>query len=312
LSFKAGGGFYVGICGTATFSIVGWSPYSLPCQDTLSCSSAPTALCLLPLARQAHLQAHKLALVLEVQRQGWVEHYLVSEHRPGDERKFLMEMSVRSKLYFVCLLRADEIFQSGVDVILGNMPEQYYKCLLDAQVVERLRAYALEDVRRMQNKHFSAILKDKDVPPLPAVGDALVRDDDLGDDVADEDRDDVLARLDGDGYEELDQEAVVGPVFAGVHLAIALPPIEVLGHTIKFDLMSHTSGVQRAYIQCKHHLRCFKYRQLNLDPDRETMLTYMLAWALAGDRVVRDEHKHALFWPSPDELTNAGAAVQAL
>jgi hypothetical protein len=223
-----------------------------------------------------------------------------------------MEMSLRSKLYFICLLRADELFESGVNVILGNMPEQYYKCLLDPQVAERLRTHALEDVRRMQNKHFDAILNGKVVPPLPEVGDALVRDDDLGDAVADVDRDDVLARLVGDGYDELDQEAVVGPVFAGVNSSIALPPIEVHGHTIKFDLMSHTSGVQRAYIQCKHHPRCFKYRQLNLDPTREDMLTYMLAWALAGDRVVRDEHKHVLFWPSPDELAIAGAAVQAL
>ena len=54
-------------------------------------------------------------------------------------------------------------------------------------------------------------------------------------------------------------------------------------------------GVPRASIKCGVHARCFKYQQVNIDPDRASRHPFLIAWALAGTRVSREEHVDRFF-----------------
>jgi hypothetical protein len=160
----------------------------------------------------------------------------------------------------------------------------------------------------MGNRHIVAILNGEPVPPLAAPG--------------------VLAIADGDEPEGQDHFMIEdlahdGAVGAGDH---ALPVVgddvvvvernqvireidmrerEANGFTIKYDGGSHSSHIVRAYIKCKAHSRCFKYRQTNLDADARSRHAVLLAWAGCGPDVTRIEHVDPRFAPSDGRLAIA-------
>ena len=87
------------------------------------------------------LPAHKLDLVLQMERLGWVGSYdrEVVDFRDG-VKQYSIAMVGRSKLYFVALLLAADLEDRGIHEVMGNMPENYYKCLLHLKDVDALVA----------------------------------------------------------------------------------------------------------------------------------------------------------------------------
>lgn len=159
----------------------------------------------------------------------------------------------------------------------------------------------------MGNRHFVAILNGEIVPPLAAPGVPAIADGD-----APEDQDQLmiedLADVDAVGVGDhalpvLDHAVVVGQ--GQVIREIDMREREANGFTIKYDGGSHSSRIVRAYIKCKAHSRCFKYRQINLDPDAKTRHAQLLAWAGCGPDVTRIEHVDYRFVPSPERLAIA-------
>lgn len=75
---------------------------------------------------------------------------------------------------------------------------------------------------------------------------------------------------------------------------------------VRFDNASHSSKVQRAYISCPwpHHHACFKYRQVNIEPDRNRLVAWLYQWAILGESVDKDGHR--------DETVPVDADVDAL
>ncbi|CAK0828630.1 unnamed protein product, partial [Prorocentrum cordatum] len=53
---------------------------------------------------------------------------------------------------------------------------------------------------------------------------------------------------------------------------------------IHFDNARHVNGKQRAWVACcgKHHPACFKWRTVELEPNRQTLLARLAAWAWRG------------------------------
>jgi hypothetical protein len=113
---------------------------------TNSCRSSrpPDGVIRLPLSE--HIESHhKLELVMELQRSGWVQDFVVDQHGPDAEKKFSLPMVSRSKLYFACLIRASDVWKRGGTCILANMPEGYYKCVLQLESLAVLVAIGDED-----------------------------------------------------------------------------------------------------------------------------------------------------------------------
>lgn len=268
------------------------------------CTTNDIPVLRMPLAANTEDTAHKMSLLVELVRLGWDDAYVLEEHHPG-EKKMLMSMSVRSRYYFLCLLRAQSIFEVGMP-ILTKRPEVYYKCLLDRKALGLLAQYTNEAIERMTSRHFASILAGQPAPPpgAPALADGDI---DVSEDGDGEGREDVLALMDDDDQDGALAEALVGPALAGTDAAAALRPVLVMGYTIKFDFWSHASRQQRGYVQCKFHPRCYKYRQTNLAPDRRSLIAFLLAWAEAGGRVSRNEHVHKHFAPTEAELAIATA-----
>ena len=92
--------------------------------------------------------------------------------------------------------------------------------------------------------------------------------------------------------------ALVGPAMA------AFAPVAIGELTIKYS-DSHSSGIGRWYIQCKHLLRCFKYRQTNLHNDIRHLFAFLLAWARLGDSMPRALHTDPLLAPSATDIEAA-------
>ena len=105
---------------------------------------------------------------------------------------------------------------------------------------------------------------------------------------------------------------VVGPVHAGIDAGALLDPLSVGEIEIKFDGFSHASSIQRAYVKCPNHHRCFKYRQVNLDTDRDTMFESLIGWVLSGSKVPREEHVHPYFCPFQEDLAEARVRIAAM
>ena len=103
----------------------------------------------------------------------------------------------------------------------------------------------------------------------------------------------------------LPMAAAVGPIVAGSDvLALASQPIPVRDtpFTILYDFFSHSSGIQRAYIQCQKHKACFRYSQVNRFGSRAELHAYLTAWALEGPNHPRATHVSPLFQPPPDAI----------
>lgn len=226
-------------------------PASLVFSNQFSCDVSPVGVFQVPLLVDFRPFAHKLGLVVDLVRRGWADAYKVEEHIPGD-KSMLTQMTLRSRLYFLCLLMSEELYSSGLHSILTMRPESYYKCLLCPDALGRLLEYPPEDIIQMQGKHFIAIAKGILVPPLSGAMLALA-DGALEEEVADMDPGDT-----GDEEQEpheataLDEEepglaeALVGLVLAGFDMARESDPIDIMGYRIKFDFWSHSSGHQRA------------------------------------------------------------------
>jgi hypothetical protein len=77
-------------------------------------------------------------------------------------------------------------------------------------------------------------------------------------------------------------------------------PAIVRGCTVMFDHYSHTSGIQRGYIRCSRHDRCFRYAQVSRFATRSRLVAYLFAWRALGEALERDGHQSRDC--QPDEL----------
>ena len=269
------------------------------------------------------VKAHKLGLVVELHRLGWKQVLApIGRHTCTSPLEYPVAATARSKLYFVALLELPSLIGAGLPFLLSMMPEAYYKCVLNKTIVKILPALTEEELRRMPNADFSLLLKGaslenirrralaalEDAPPVLALMD---EEDEAGsgDDRSDDlpplaaPPDDVAAPLAAPALAPAD---LVGPADA----LAALAPINVAGYCIKFTT-SHSSGCERAYVQCDHpeHRRCYKYRQTNVDPDRRHLLACLVAWARMGAGLARAVHADPMLRPSDAQVEAALADI---
>jgi hypothetical protein len=260
------------------------------------------ALCL-PLYPDEYASAHKLRLVLELQRQGWQGMHAALTYTSGSPKEFSLSMVPNSSLYFRSLLQAEDMFDRGLQHVLSGRPHGYYRCLLELPNLAPLIAIADADLVIMTNDHFLVLLRGQGLDfvadPLLALADAEVEGADLIDPLAIEDDIEPLAPPRA--------AEVVGPIAGGADEFDELQTLVLHGHAIRFTL-SHASGRPRAYIRCAHgHEACFKYRQLNQDPDKATTVGFCIAWAEMGALLTREEHQDPALVISPDEVEHFAA-----
>ena len=100
--------------------------------------------------------------------------------------------------------------------------------------------------------------------------------------------DDVIA---DDGGSDVDADiAVIELVDAGIAVDTFKPAV-VRGCTVMFDHYSHSSGVQRGYIRCPMHDRCFRYTSVSMFRSRTRLCAYLMAWRALGDTIDRESHQ---------------------
>ena len=91
-------------------------------------------------------------------------------------------------------------------------------------------------------------------------------------------------------------------------LAVACAPVDASsGARVRFDGFSHSSRLQRAYVQCLNpiHKKCFRYRQVCQFEARQHAIAYLACWAHMGHGLSRAEHQSNLTEPSKEELAVA-------
>lgn len=221
--------------------------------------------------------------------------------RPNGEKFLRSDVLKLSKLYLVAMLMSHQIFEAGLTEIYHGRPEAYYACLTSGDPTTIQRLLRLEASGGFGQGAYRALLVGGDDGARDSVGDSLYAED----------------------------ETVQGALEDGAtrHIRPPLPPVSALAApdigppaafsiqvqsaqgprcTIRFDGASHSSRIQRAYIRCPwfHHKDCWKYRQVNLEPDRNRLVAWLYGWAIMGEDLSKSQHR--------DEATPAGDFVDAL
>jgi hypothetical protein len=94
------------------------------------------------------------------------------------------------------------------------------------------------------------------------------------------------------GGEESEEEEPNQVVPADVGIAAdTFRPATVRGCTVMFDHYSHASGIQRGYIRCSRHDRCFRYAQVNRFVTRTRLCANLFAWRALGESLDREGHQ---------------------
>jgi hypothetical protein len=166
------------------------------------------ALCL-PLDPCDFAGAHKLRLVLELHRQGWVGQHIADDLLADSPHTFSLSMVSGSSLYFRALLGCSHLFARGLRSILCSRPHCYYRCLLELPDLSPLIAFDDADLCSMTNANFMTLLQGQ----VPDLNDAALA---LEDAPADFSALDDVGVPDGPPPAPPLAHEVVGPIAAGI------------------------------------------------------------------------------------------------
>ena len=227
----------------------------------------------------------KLDMVLALLRKGWSAGNPAGPYELTSRKVFVTTM-LRPASYWLCLLKAPELFGKRVPRIPHDCRDLEYQAML------RLTGNALMDFLQKMEQGFDENwirkhLKDH-ADPRAIVDEGDPDDDNAGQEHGDPNEDDrveprpqppraLLPPLD-----ELPEEWAR----CIVHFPGARP------HKVIFD--HYSSGPnQRGYINCliDGHVNCFRWRDRRLEPDRNEFCAHLMAWALEGEGLSRDYHK---------------------
>ena len=234
--------------------------------------------------------ASKADLIIYLLRHGWQMVYGNIEPYVIGTEVFAHLMVSRARVYFLCLAVASDIFEKGAPCIHHLMPEHYYLCLLRLHELGPLHARA--DLLNMTNIEFRAVWK--------ASLDASSERPNLS--LPDHDEWDV-----GGDEIVLPQVPLPAPPAIGVDPSAAI--LSESGATVSFDHFSHTSGVQRGYITCRHHASCSKWSQVNQFDSKLEMVAYLVAWEALGSRISKEVHGETSCIPLWDDVDVVKASL---
>lgn len=277
--------------------------------DWSSRLASPDPILLLPVS---DLSPHssKIDMVLALLRDGWVaERRAPPLYADGADKRFAESMVHRSSLYFLCLLKAPDIFARGCPAIAHAMPHSYYMALWTMKDLTLL--CARPDLYELKDADFKLIMKGTHVPDKLALHDGGVADTLVAEDDGDVDDGDDL----GQALAVL--EHAPGPVeipacALGLRDAVAewAIPVRFGAAVARFDLFSHASGIQRGYISCRFHQPCHKYTQVNRWPSKHALCAYLFAWEQLGEELTIEQHKARDCVPPQAAIDRIMAALQ--
>jgi hypothetical protein len=190
--------------------------------------------------------------------------------------------------------------KNGIRFIAAAMNDSYYKCLLQLQDLIVVASLTHEELCKQSASFFMGLLRQAKRPWEDTFPDEMLPVDDAGDTGSDADEKQCRGRA------PPALEDIVGGYHGGANLSEELRTMHFGSLKISFST-SHSSGIPRGYIQCpnKDHKRCFRYRQINMAPDRPTLLAYLLAWSTYSLTLHRDEHSDSKFQPGEDDIASA-------
>ena len=265
-------------------------------DDAVTVSDLHHPLMLMPIEGDV-LTRSKMELVVELALQGWEYAYDAEHFAPSSKKVFSLTMVARSRLYFACLMKADDVWARGGTLIRTHMPENYYKCLLQLDSLAFVASIETDEITRWSNRHWNALLSGAEVPPLLQPGmQALADGDDPEPDMQLEEQrpEAVVEDIPCDAVVQVDEGMLISE--------IDMQERAVGDFVIRYVDQSNAKGVARCYIKCLSHKRCAKWRQTNVDADPRYRHAFLHAWAKMGPHVTRAEQVHPRSAPSREEV----------
>lgn len=239
------------------------------------------------------LNRSKIDVVMELVRQGWrLEGRLVGAWSVGDPLVCDSNLS-RPLSYFAVLLRRSEVADKGVQSIPHTAVDAFYRCLL------LLPARKVQAMLRGGVGKSSAFY----VEQLRAAGPLALQ------------HDAHLAIEDGlavEGDAQPDGGILPLPPLMVGELPPAWTRVRAklpCGYSLRvyFDHFSHSSSVQRGFVNCSAHPSCIKYEFVTSAPDKATFVAKIVAWERLGEGMsTKEEHLVAI----PDQQTVATVKAQ--
>jgi hypothetical protein len=116
------------------------------------------------------------------------------------------------------------------------------------------------------------------------------------------DADFIFQALEDGDYEVVQHEGEAPPVVGHLSIMPIRAPIFVnrgpdsFEAKVLFDNYSHQTHHLRAYVQCRHHPKCFKYTQVRFFSSEETCASWLYLWLANGkpnEEQSKSEHMHA-------------------
>ena len=108
--------------------------------------------------------APKVELLATLFQDGWIADPLARDpHVPGGPMVLAESMLSKSRLYFVCLLELQSMWEAGVPFLAISMPDEYYHCCLDVSGQRMRQIVAREDFARLTNTDFKLLRKGANV-----------------------------------------------------------------------------------------------------------------------------------------------------
>lgn len=116
--------------------------------------------CILDMGAQNIRCASKVELLASLFQNGWIAGPLVRDpHLPGGPLVLAESMISKSRLYFVCLLELQSLWDVGVPFVAIAMPDEYYHCCLQVSGHRMAQIVAREDFARLSNTDFKLLRK---------------------------------------------------------------------------------------------------------------------------------------------------------
>jgi len=278
-----------------------WSLQYMVGEPRLLCQQTPS---------QPILRWPKLAMILQLSRTGFEFRLgLLAPWAMGEPLVCLAGFTQPAS-YFAALLDRARICAPGIE-IMHDMPDHYYRCLLQLKVAALLRFVA--DVAEQPDSFFKQKLKDSlaelpDVPEVEVEVDGLraLEDGDAGGGVPPELEDvHIDAIADGLALPALTISAMPDAWRRALCTLTVGEPYEL---RVYFDHYSHSSGVQRGFVNCDVH-GCIKYEFVTLAENRHMFCAYMVAWHQAKHRH-GTKHDHLGHRPSREEVDEVAGRLQ--
>ena len=206
---------------------------------------------------------------------------------------FSMSMIYISTAYWLALRNREDIWRRGFPCIRHDMPEAYYKCLLQlpeapSELVNR------PDLGSLRSQDFQRLLRGGSLTAGALLG------------AQESQEGEPVAALDDEmGDVEPVEPDSLPPGVAGLGAAVpsfplAPPSVRIGRYSVWFDRASHRSAIQRGYVQCLRHEDCFKYRQVTQDDRWQRTASWLTVWlSLGQDLATKEEHAEQEPW-DPD------------